>query len=155
MDPSGLTYDAIDNPWAALVAVVFLLGTPIGLLLNAYLTRRAGQSAKSAEAHAAGAHQEIVHQANPNSGASLKDSLNRIEAFMKTVDAKVDAVEAKVDSVDRKVDDNTARLDEQADWLEDVEDAIHRPPWRRGPSPARLRRERERERSRVTPTQSR
>lgn len=41
-------------------------------------------NSREAKSHAKAAYDETIHQANPNSGKSLKDSLNRIEATLAT-----------------------------------------------------------------------
>lgn len=63
----------------AIVQVVMVLAI---LVWPGYMATMANRRAKSAETHAKTAAETITHEANPNSGSSMKDDLNRIQASL-------------------------------------------------------------------------
>lgn len=71
----------------SLVAVIVTAGTILAALITAFgsafvvLANRARKSA----AHAAGSAAIAAHEARPNSGSTQRDSVNRIEAMVKTL----------------------------------------------------------------------
>jgi len=80
----------IDNIWPVM-ALVVVMGVPS---LFAWLNSR------QAKEHARRGANEIEHQANPNSGASMKDSLNRIETTVKDIKHEQAAVKGRLDIVE-------------------------------------------------------
>jgi Sec-independent protein translocase protein TatA len=81
------TINEVVNPWQVLVICVIafiVLGLP---QILAWLNSR------KAKTHAKDAAEEIRHQSNPNSGKSLKDALNRIEASLAEQDKRLEKLE--------------------------------------------------------------
>lgn len=61
------------NPWQAAVLIVLIVVVLGGPQLAAW------HNSRQAKTHAREARDAIRHEAQPNSGSSMKDSLNRIE----------------------------------------------------------------------------
>lgn len=102
----------IDNPWAAVVAVVIVLALMVWPGVMAWLTRRT-----------------VRHEMKPNSGTSLRDSTDRIEATLATVVA----TQAEHG---RMLADHGATLAEQDLRLDRIDPLTRRSgrmPWRRTP----------------------
>lgn len=70
-----MTFDPtqVDNPWSAITFIAVLAY----LVYNSWSSKR---HSKNAAGDAKRAADTIEHEANPNSGQSMKDSLNRLEA---------------------------------------------------------------------------
>ena len=85
LDPSG-----IDNPWAAIVALVLILAVFV------YYLRKTTVKASEAVNHAKRAADTIEHESQPNSGKSMKDSLNRIEAITMATGERMTSLESRV-----------------------------------------------------------
>jgi cell division protein FtsX len=81
------TIDVVQNPWQTIVIVVAIL---VVLALPQIL---AWKNSSTAATHAKRAADEIEHQSKPNSGKSLMDSLNRIEATLEKQDVRLGELE--------------------------------------------------------------
>jgi hypothetical protein len=81
---------AVVNPWQAAVLIVLIivvLGLPqVGTWRNS----------RQAKTHAREARDAIRHEAQPNSGSSMKDALNRIEGRQVEQGQTLDAVVQRV-----------------------------------------------------------
>ncbi|WP_263732552.1 hypothetical protein [Cellulomonas sp. SG140] len=74
MDPTTIDIGSIDNVWQAVVVIALIVAV---LVLPNLLTWSNARQAKQA---AQEARDVMHHESKPNSGGSMKDSLNRIEA---------------------------------------------------------------------------
>lgn len=90
----------IQSVWPVLALAVFL-GVPafFGWL-----------NSKAARVHAKAAYDETIHQANPNSGKSLKDSLNRIEAKQEQHDEVLADVVTRLSTVEKAAEKRSRRM---------------------------------------------
>lgn len=74
MSVDSIDLDAIVNPWQAIVVVVLIFAV---LVLPNVAAWRNSREAKHAARRAA---DTMEHEAKPNSGGSMRDALDRIEA---------------------------------------------------------------------------
>jgi hypothetical protein len=111
MDGSPVDLEVIVSWPQAVVAVVVVLALLVWPGVSSWMTAR--QARDSARA----AHAAIEHEARPNSGSSMKDSLNRLEAGQReqgqTLTAVADAVAdqgRRLDVLERAADKRGGRL---------------------------------------------
>lgn len=82
----------VDNDWKALVVVAALLIPQIFAWLN---SRQAKHATRRAQAI-------MEHEANPNSGGSMKDSLNRTESALGKHGESLDDLNTRMIAVEEK-----------------------------------------------------